>query len=91
MEKIMAEFICYDCKIIFEVDDKECEGYYNWKCPECGHIAKGSKNVNFNMPSNKVSRQKMGEFRKWKPSWNYLQKTYDNELYKPYDEFRKKK
>ncbi len=32
-------FYCKDCNIEFEVDDKECEGYYNWKCPECQHIS----------------------------------------------------
>lgn len=32
-------FFCRDCSHEFEVDDKECEGYYNWKCPSCNHIA----------------------------------------------------
>jgi len=32
-------FLCEDCKNEFEIDDKECEGYYNWKCPNCSHIA----------------------------------------------------
>ena len=37
-EEIM-EFYCKNCNKEFEVDDKECEGYYNWKCPDCLHIA----------------------------------------------------
>lgn len=32
-------FYCKDCGNEFEINDKECEGYYNWKCPECQHIA----------------------------------------------------
>jgi len=32
-------FYCSNCENEFEVDDKECEGYYNWKCPECQLIA----------------------------------------------------
>ena len=32
-------FYCKNCDIDFEVDDKECEGYYNWKCPDCGDIS----------------------------------------------------
>ena len=32
-------FYCKNCDIEFNVDDKECEGYYNWKCPKCNYIA----------------------------------------------------
>ena len=32
-------FFCKDCKNEFDIDDKECEGYYNWKCPACSHIS----------------------------------------------------
>ena len=32
-------FYCKNCNKEFEVDDKECKGYYNWKCPECKYIA----------------------------------------------------
>ena len=32
-------FLCKHCNNEFEVDDKECETYYNWKCPECQRIA----------------------------------------------------
>jgi DNA replicative helicase MCM subunit Mcm2 (Cdc46/Mcm family) len=32
-------FYCKDCNNEFNVDDKKCEGYYNWKCPKCMHIA----------------------------------------------------
>lgn len=32
-------FYCKNCNKEFEVDDKECAGYYNWKCPTCMYIA----------------------------------------------------
>jgi|GEM_PF-5502256 len=32
-------FYCKNCDKEFEVDDKECKGYYNWKCPDCLHIS----------------------------------------------------
>jgi hypothetical protein len=32
-------FYCKHCEKDIVVDDKEAEGYYNWKCPECNRIA----------------------------------------------------
>jgi predicted nucleic acid-binding Zn ribbon protein len=32
-------FYCKECGKDFDVDDKICEGYYNWKCPECMTIS----------------------------------------------------
>ncbi len=32
-------FYCKNCSNDFEIDDSECKDYYNWKCPECLHIA----------------------------------------------------
>lgn len=32
-------FYCKNCAKEFEVNDLDCEGYYNWKCPTCMHIA----------------------------------------------------
>ena len=32
-------FYCKDCNNEFEIDNKICDGYYNWKCPKCNHIA----------------------------------------------------
>ncbi len=35
-------FYCKNCSKEFEVKDLDCEGYYNWKCPACSHIANKS-------------------------------------------------
>lgn len=32
-------FFCKNCNIEFDVDNNECEGYYNWKCPTCNYIS----------------------------------------------------
>jgi len=32
-------FICKDCKNEFSVLSDLCNGFYNWKCTKCGHIA----------------------------------------------------
>ena len=32
-------FLCKDCGNEFDVNDNECRGYHNWKCPKCSHIA----------------------------------------------------
>jgi predicted RNA-binding Zn-ribbon protein involved in translation (DUF1610 family) len=33
-------FFCKKCDKDIEVDEKEAEGYINWKCPDCGDICK---------------------------------------------------
>lgn len=35
-------FYCKNCLKEFEISDTYCKGYYNWKCPECNHIANKS-------------------------------------------------
>ncbi len=32
-------FYCTNCKKEIKVSDKKAEGYLNWKCPDCQHIA----------------------------------------------------
>lgn len=32
-------FYCKNCDKEIEVEDKKAEGFYNWKCPDCLHIA----------------------------------------------------
>ena len=85
------DVVCYECETIFEVTDEERETYYNFKCPSCGRICAGFKNINFNMPSNKPTSEKIGEFKRFKPNMNYLEKTYGDELHKPAESFKKKK
>ena len=32
-------FYCKNCDTDINISDEKAKGYYNWKCPECDHIA----------------------------------------------------
>lgn len=86
-----VEFVCKECRISFDIPLIECEGYWNWKCPECNKIAQSTKNISFKMPSGQVKIEKIGEYTKWKPAIGYLSKEYGLDASRPYTDYVKKK
>jgi hypothetical protein len=89
-EKSTKEFICHTCQIIYEFPFDECKGWWNYKCEKCYNMAQDKKDIYINF-NNIVSKTKIGQYTKFKPDMNYLEKTYGDELHKPYDTFTKKK
>jgi hypothetical protein len=88
----MKNFICNDCNIIFEIEDKECEGYYNWECPQCGHISPKEDGLfMYNKPSNQISKQVLKKEKIFVPDMDKLDKKFGMEqLNRPYTDFIKK-